>query len=367
MVTSARTLTPVASAFLHCLRALLSQAVLFGHVLALNGLLAAGSLWADLPSFAVLCFFVLSGFVISWSTFQKGRDNGLNNYLIDRFARLWTVVVPTLFITLIIGLAGWIIAGEPPFEIHPWHFLAVLTMQQDNPLLLELKYNLPDTWWFDIVDFFGENLPLWSLSLEWWYYVFFGYWFYKTGTRPGAIPAALLLLSLPFVIGYAFLPGRAWHGLTFIWFAGVAVCAGYIFLLSKKPRAAHWGIAAAGMLILTAIAFKEWRMWAIVPFTAFFGCALTSFSNAQRGWKRAFDSLRIPADYSFSLYCIHYPVLLTIHHYIGPSIGAAISGFILSNAVAYFMYRLFESRHKEVALFLKRRLAVPLSSGAKAQ
>jgi peptidoglycan/LPS O-acetylase OafA/YrhL len=356
MAASAGTLTATASAFLHCLRALLSQAVLFGHVLALNGMLNQDSIWADLPSFAVLCFFVLSGFVISWSTFRKGRDYGLTNYLIDRFTRLWTVVVPTLFITLAIGLIAWLLSGSPPFEMHPWHFLSVLTMQQENPLLLELKYHLPDIWWFDIVDFFGDNLPLWSLSLEWWYYVFFGFWYYTKGKKSGANHLVLLLLSLPFVIGYAILPGRAWYGLTFIWFAGVALSAAYTFLISKKKHQHIWGITAVLLLLLTAWVFAHWRMPAIVPFAAFLGCALIHFSQERKGWQRAFNMLRIPADYSFSLYCVHYPVLLFILHFTEPSFEVAAAGFIISNGIAYAMYLLFESKYKRIAASLKQRL-----------
>lgn len=356
MAASAGILTLTASAFLHCLRALLSQAVLFGHILVLNGMLMQDSLWSELPSFAVLCFFVLSGFVISWSAFLKGRDYGLTSYLIDRFARLWTVVVPALLITLMLGLTGWLFAGSPPFELHPWHFLSVLTMQQENPLLLELKYHLPDIWWFDIVDFFGDNLPLWSLSLEWWYYVFFGFWYYSRGKKATPLHVALLLLSLPFVIGYAILPGRAWSWLTFIWLSGVALSAGYAMLISKKKQHVGWGIAAVLFVFLTLWVFAYWRMPAIVPFAAFLGCALMYFSQERKGWQRVFNLFRIPADYSFSLYCIHYPLLLFILHFAQPSIEVAAAGFLLSNGIAYAMYILFESKYKMIALSLKNRL-----------
>ncbi|MFM2000482.1 MAG: hypothetical protein RL204_2429, partial [Bacteroidota bacterium] len=165
-------LNQTSSGFIHFLRAILSQIVMIGHVLILNGLYSYESALGGLPPYAVMVFFILSGFVISYSVNLKDKNYGFNNYLADRFARIFSVVIPTLLFTLILGLIGIAISGESPFSMNPWHFFSTLLMQQENLLLLKFQYYLPNDPMYNIIGFFGENLPLWSLSLEWWKYVF---------------------------------------------------------------------------------------------------------------------------------------------------------------------------------------------------
>ena len=61
--------------------------------------ISGGFFW---PSFAyghtaVLVFFVLSGFVIAWVT--ETRERGLEDYVLSRAARLYSVIIPAFIIT----------------------------------------------------------------------------------------------------------------------------------------------------------------------------------------------------------------------------------------------------------------------------
>jgi peptidoglycan/LPS O-acetylase OafA/YrhL len=63
---------------------------------------------------AVIVFFVLSGFVISYTTDRKDRTFGV--YVINRLTRLWSVVIPALLLgALIIP----IVAGNPVSDAPP--------------------------------------------------------------------------------------------------------------------------------------------------------------------------------------------------------------------------------------------------------
>jgi peptidoglycan/LPS O-acetylase OafA/YrhL len=85
--------------------------------------------FADSGQPAVIMFFVLSGFVIAWTADVKERT--FNVYIVNRMARLWSVAVPALALTLFadkIGLAidpkiypGWLL----PLEAHPFRQLAI--------------------------------------------------------------------------------------------------------------------------------------------------------------------------------------------------------------------------------------------------
>lgn len=120
--------------------------------------------FADSGQPAVIMFFVLSGFVIAWTADVKERT--FNVYIVNRMARLWSVAVPALALTLFadkIGLAidpkiypGWLL----PLEAHPFRQLAISATF------------LNQVWFFDVQPL--SNGPFWSLSYEWWYYVAFG-------------------------------------------------------------------------------------------------------------------------------------------------------------------------------------------------
>src|SRR5215472_235423 len=53
---------------------------------------------------AVIVFFVLSGFVIAYVADTKEKT--LREFSLSRLARLWSVVIPALFLTLILDYAG---------------------------------------------------------------------------------------------------------------------------------------------------------------------------------------------------------------------------------------------------------------------
>jgi peptidoglycan/LPS O-acetylase OafA/YrhL len=73
------TLTSTSSKFIHALRAVLAQIVLVGHVLKIYGFTDENSVLTKLTPYAVLVFFVLSGYVIAYSTGNKGREYGFKN------------------------------------------------------------------------------------------------------------------------------------------------------------------------------------------------------------------------------------------------------------------------------------------------
>ena len=75
-------------------------------------------LWrlSGLGNDAVMVFFVLSGFVIAYVSDQKERS--LEDYMVSRLARLYSVVVPALLLTVLLDWLGARI--DPTLYVYPW-------------------------------------------------------------------------------------------------------------------------------------------------------------------------------------------------------------------------------------------------------
>jgi peptidoglycan/LPS O-acetylase OafA/YrhL len=107
---------------------------------------------------AVIVFFVLSGFVIKYS-FEKSEDKSFKRYFKRRFVRLYT---PLIFIFIL----GYLIKcySEGSLADPEWNnLLGNIFMLQD---VISQKPNV-------ISSTYMGNGVLWSLSYEWWFYMFF--------------------------------------------------------------------------------------------------------------------------------------------------------------------------------------------------
>lgn len=123
---------------------------------------------------AVIVFFVLSGFLVGGSVLDKYRNGtwSWKKYLIQRITRLWIVLIPALFMTLIFDFMGSI------WNL-PLYQGAYYEMMHQGPCFgkYSLSFNsfignlfFLHSW---ITPIFGSNGPMWSLFNEFWYYIIF--------------------------------------------------------------------------------------------------------------------------------------------------------------------------------------------------
>ena len=121
---------------------------------------------------AVIIFFVLSGFVITNLILKDWNSFSFSEYTINRLVRLWVVLIPSILFALMVywflsiyspeiiqGNYRDIINSGPSFENNEISIFQIL----GNIFFLQEIY----------VDTFAINSPLWSLSYEFWYYIFF--------------------------------------------------------------------------------------------------------------------------------------------------------------------------------------------------
>ena len=276
---------------------------------------------------AVIAFFVLSGFVIMYSV-DKQR-NTLKEYAIARCARIYSVVLPVLLASFLVGAFATTYLGAPLAGSYQ-----VLKPQVYIPLHLAFMgeaWNLSETPpWLE---------PYWSLGYEVWYYVIFGAAYFTSGAKRIALVSAILLL-----VGF-----KLW--LLFpIWLSGAWL---YSWLKSNAIPLAWarvgWFLSLSGLCaykLVDADIFLRAYGAGIWPFHALrlgsadryladyvvcvlvlvnFACAASMrFSNLLRLRK----PIRTLAGYTFTLYLVHSLVLM-LWTKIYPHNAASIADFAL--------------------------------------
>jgi peptidoglycan/LPS O-acetylase OafA/YrhL len=185
-----QSLAPGPSIILNVVRFLAALTVAIGH---LSGSLFATG-WSpvlmDFAIGAVSVFFILSGFTIRYVTVVKYGD--LRRYTADRFARIYSVVLPALAVTIVFQIAtahfnyayyhaNFGNVGHTTSRIPLVQALLSQTWLRDVVRYLCTLTMLSESWFQDAVPLF--NSPFWSLSYECVYYALFGICLYLRGAR----------------------------------------------------------------------------------------------------------------------------------------------------------------------------------------
>lgn len=311
------------SLYLDALRVVAALVVLFSHLG--HGHLVGGPLWpfTRWGAEAVMAFFVLSGFVIAHVVHT--RPSSMSDFLVARAARLFSVIVPAMLLTLLLDAVG--------RSFNPDAYVAVGQWREDesvpfNYLLSMLMLN--QSW--SLNRHFGSNGAYWSIPFEFWYYVLFGAFSLMRGWARWAVLAGAALLAGPRIL--VLLP---------VWLLGVA---------AYRVMASGWRIAGAGVgcvltlvgaaaMLLLDLQRPGWLLasgmrpdsWAWQTLFGFCIAAHLVFTSQLRdvfGWVQAVTAsspaavLRFAAGVSFSLYLFHLPVLNFLHAFRGEFAASAL-------------------------------------------
>lgn len=137
---------------------------------------------------AVIVFFVLSGYVISYIT--ATRESAPVDYWSSRLSRFYSLAIPAVLLCPLLDLAGEALA--PKFYIDTTtHTLAGVRV------VSSLLY-LNEIWSVSIMSF--SNVPYWSLCYEMWYYVLFAIVAFTRGKARLLMTGATVLFLGPKII-----------------------------------------------------------------------------------------------------------------------------------------------------------------------
>lgn len=272
---------------------------------------------------AVVGFFVISGYLVGGAVlaYLRKQQDFLREYLIHRFARIYIVLIPALLLTVVLDGAGRVLflaSGVYDLPVFQGHFTPRLFVTN----LLNLQSILSE--------FFGTNGPLWSLACEFWYYITF-----PLLLLPLARNYSLGLRLAGFLLGVAlcwvFATSSHWFRWGYLLWAMGALAT----LAQRPPVTSRWLALAlyAGAVIPVRLlvrgpllAAHPWLQDAADLLTAVFlvNFVLALRFSPEEGWALFRPKLhKNLADFSFSLYSIHLPVLVFFRAAVAQAMGAS--------------------------------------------
>lgn len=365
MTRAAAPLSPAFSLYLDACRFLAAVFVVLSHFFHYGAVAVPSSpWWLDMGRESVVVFFVLSGFVIAYTTERK--DANLRDYCVARCTRIYSVALPVVLLGFV-AAAILVLSGQATLhQLHkPWIYLPLhllfmgeLWTLSEPPPLIE---------------------PYWSLGYEVWYYVLFGLLFYLRGPRRLAAAGALLLFVGP----------KLWLLLP-VWASGVAAyhwqkthalarplalcgwCATLALLLAYKLSGLD---VTLRMLALAHWPFPELPLKSADRFLADYLVCLLVVANflcaksaGFTGLLRVGKPVRALASYTFTLYLAHGLVLrvwLTVYPHQRSDAGdvALLAGLVV--AATWVIGQLTERRKDWFeGLFVRLAARMPLAPAA---
>ena len=390
---------PTMMSFLDMARWLAASMVLLGHLrnplfLGFKSVPAAdrsiaANIWYFITGFhaeAVIVFFVLSGFLVGGAAAGRvARGNfDLTAYFIDRFTRIYIPFLPALLLTAALDLSGssWFASSGFYTHQHPMILEKVSTAPFVTYMTTEIFGMNALLQQFIHAPAFGSNQPLWTISLEFWFYVVFGLAILAFAYRQNAlrVAGAVLLVLLAVFLGAGFF---VYFGL---WLVGLAVA------FVPRLRLGHPLLALGAFLLLlicirlfgTSVKENELTrtLKDFLVAIVFAGVVVSMRQFNSMILKRLANINAFMASFSYSLYLIHFPLMLFLLGALFstgrfPSIGtgyspAQIEGWLVYAGVALACFacawafsQLTEQQTGKARRWLKQRIDWRPSTSAK--
>lgn len=315
---------------------------------------------------AVIVFFLISGWLVGGSLMNRlHQPRALANYAIDRVTRLWTVLLPTLVLILLVGLA--IGAAQPgTVDLSPANDYSAPSFVGN---LLGLQTFL--------VPNFGGNYALWSLTYETWYYVqfpllalvLFGHGRFTRGACAAAF--VVLVIVLPKMISMYFmlwLLGAAFSRLELHCGNGLRLVLG----LLTTGLFSYYRLTGSNNELVPESFVQD--MICSVPLLLLLSSLHQPIVPSSPRFLRVNRIATLFSDFSFTLYVTHLPLIFLTIHIAGPTFGREqLDPFVTQDYLwygaillgligfAYVFYLAFERNTSRIRRALKDWLLAPRS------
>lgn len=352
-------LSEASSLYLDILRVLLSQCVLLGHAFSFFDLFSflGPPSFPWIQSIAVVGFFWLSGFLICHSTLIKkiARPSySFSEYFIERFSRIYSGFLPAI---LFVACVDYFFIYFFPDR---YGFYGVFSVSAAFQNMLMLQHFPLD---FLRSSSFGTGSTWWSLGIEWWLYMFFGWALLVVMEKPVSkfnLIVLFILTLVPFKYAVSGISTTG-VGLSLIWFLGCS----FSLLKDKLVEQVNHSLLLVASLIfffLSLVRYKismdSYDMIGSLYLGGAFLCSLCYFQTIKcKDMPKIKKLVHFLSGYSFTLFLTHYSVLYFISAS-GLASGciAFVVGCIFANAAAALVAYKTELKYRSLAALLKSKL-----------
>lgn len=312
--------------------------------------------FAYLQNIGVVMFFLLSGFLTAHSLFNRNLDRSytFSKFFKHKYTRIIIEYIPgLLFIALVDAVSirlngeGYIYYGAYNF----YQFIGNAFFLHGTTISEILGRVLPR---FQFIPF-GSGRPLWTLALEWWFYLLFAFLYLtisnrdKIGWKQLILTAVLIFMPMIYLIG-----GRG-GGLGFVF--GLGVLAYYIYdQISRSAACCFFPISIALMIGYVAVVKEAYDIGTFILLFSIFCLGIKAFSgnDQNKGRNRLLSFL---SRSTFMLYLIHYSIIDMISRYTlwQDNLAKFATGIGTSILFAMLLYYIFGEKKLLSRIFFIRR------------
>ncbi|WP_277964583.1 acyltransferase family protein [Pseudomonas sp. RIT-To-2] len=323
-------------------------------------------LQTDTGGLGVVFFFILSGFIITYTYANKVNTlepRGLASIYIKRIGRIF----PVHLLTLLFAIPLVFITGAP----------TTFTMGVYNALLMQ-------SWYPSYSDFFALNSVSWTLSVEWAFYLTFPFLIIgikKLGFNKSAASGLLLSgLCLAVLLAFTFWIYRDPERLaSATWLIRVSpinlfiflIGTGIAFYITKEKRSQGFSVGFATALeVISLVLIAVTYHWTVVDggkdripldhvilYLPLFAFCIYIFSVAKGLISKILSNSFLVhlGNLSFSMYMLHLLAIIYTDRYLMPVIGAngvvinRFYLFVILMIACEVVYRLVENPYRNYA------------------
>lgn len=299
---------------------------------------------------SVMIFFVLSGFFITKSidVAIKSDKFQLYKYISARLSRLWMVLIPVLIFGFIFDYIRVTYYLQDDYSFNSQTFFGNLFFMQG---ILTKTY--------------GSNGALWSLSYEWWFYMFFPFLYISvynlSKDKKIALLNAIILLVLVSIISI--------FNQKIIIYFGVWLLGGLSYFILKKylkSKVKYFYLQLISSLSLLFLCMSLSRLH-LVPsqiigdFLIGISCCYLIVLLAKIPQKKDIKIITFMSNISYSLYAFHFPLAYLIATAFSftnrvPTVENFIYYIIMNSSIiifVYVMWYIFERNSNYLKLYLE--------------
>lgn len=282
---------------LDVVRIIAATFVLFGHSFSFYQvtIFKDQSYFPYIQNIGVIIFFLLSGFLTTYSIEirNKNNDYAFGSYVKHKVKRILRELLPALSIVATIDFIA-ILINKEKYQFYEGYnilqFIGNLFMLQNmGPRAILAKIFIP----------FGSARPLWTLSIEWWFYLsFVSIYLILANKEIITKKKALLLVLFAFMCSNYIITGRG-NGLGFTFLLGVFsyYCYSYI----KDNIAKTFTLVGIILYIIYGVVVKEAYTIYSMLILCFIFMSILKMSQSWGGGKKEY---RFKVSFTRNIYVV---------------------------------------------------------------